>query len=218
MPLLDYLGIKEIDYGIVSHIDSDHYGGFISLFLNNKIREIYKPGIDTSSAKDIKFEQFLKQYQIPVSYYNMQALQTGNSKVYILNNNNYFSGKNISSNERSGIIKIVYGNNSIIFTGDAGKETEKVYTSVYKEFLDSDVLKVGHHGSKSSTSVEFLNYVSPEISLISAGIKNTYGHPASDILYRIAKAGSEILRTDKEGAVILQSDGISFKKINWKSL
>ncbi|RKY90278.1 MAG: DNA internalization-related competence protein ComEC/Rec2, partial [Ignavibacteriae bacterium] len=218
MPLLEYLGINKIDYGIVSHIDSDHYGGFISLILNNKIKEIYKPGIDTSSAKDVKFENFLNQYKIPVSYYNMQALQPGNAKVYILNNNNYFSGKNISSNERSGIIKIVYGKNSIIFTGDAGKKTEKVYTSVYKEFLDSDVLKVGHHGSKSSTSMDFLDYVSPEISLISAGIKNSYGHPASDILYRIEKSGSEILRTDEEGAVILQSDGFSFKKINWKSL
>ena len=218
MPLLEYLGINKIDYGIVSHIDTDHYAGFISLILNDKIKEIYKPGIDTSSIKDIKFEKFLKQFKIPVSYYNTQVLQTGNSKVYILNNNNYFSGDNISSNERSGIIKIVYGNSSIIFTGDAGKETEYIYTSVYKKFLDSDVLKVGHHGSESSTSVEFLNYVSPKISLISAGIKNSYGHPVIDVLNRIQKSGSQIFRTDKEGAVILQSDGFTFKKIIWKSL
>jgi len=218
MPLLEYLGINKIDYGIVSHIDNDHCGGFISLILNNKIKEIYKPGIDTASSKDIKYEQFLKQFNIPISHYNMQALQTGNSEVYILNNNNYFSGKNISSNERSGIIKIIYGNTSIIFTGDAGREIEYLYTSVYNEFLDSDVLKVGHHGSESSTSNEFLNYVSPEISLISAGINNSYGHPTSDVLNRIVNSGSEILRTDENGAVILQSDGISFKKIIWKSL
>jgi competence protein ComEC len=186
--------------------------------LNNKITEIYKPGIDTSSIKDIKFENFLKQYKIPVSYFDTQAIQTGNSKVYILNNNNYFAGENISSNERSGIIKIVYGNSSIIFTGDVGKETERSYISVYKKFLDSDVLKVGHHGSESTTSVEFLKYVSPNISLISAGINNSYGHPANNVLNRIEKTGSEILRTDKEGAVILQSDGFTFKKINWKSL
>ena len=218
MPLMEYLGINKIDYGIVSHIDTDHYAGFISLILNNKITEIYKPGIDTSSIKDIKFENFLKQYKIPVSYYDTQAIPTGNSKVYILNNNNYFAGENISSNERSGIIKIVYGNSSIIFTGDAGKETERSYISVYKEFLDSDVLKVGHHGSESSTSVEFINYVSPTISLISAGITHSYGHPAIGVLERIEESGSEILRTDKEGAIILQSDGISFTKINWKSL
>ena len=218
MPLMEYLGINKIDYGIVSHIDTDHYAGFISLILNNKITEIYKPGIDTSSIKDIKFENFLKQYKIPVSYYDTQAIQTDNSKVYILNNNNYFAGENISSNERSGIIKIVYGNSSIIFTGDAGKETERSYISVYKEFLDSDVLKVGHHGSESSTSVEFINYVSPTISLISAGITHSYGHPAIGVLERIEESGSEILRTDKEGAIILQSDGISFNKINWKSL
>jgi competence protein ComEC len=218
MPLLEYLGVDKIDYGIVSHIDNDHYGGFISLILNNKIKEIYKPGIDTSSTKDIKFEQFLKHYKIPVSYYNTQSIQSGNSKVYILSNNNYFYGKNISSNERSGIIKIVYGNTSIIFTGDAGKETERSYISVYKEFLDSDVLKVGHHGSESSTSVDFLNYVSPKISLISAGITNSYGHPAIEVLEKIEESGSKILRTDKEGAIILQSDGISFNKINWKSL
>ena len=218
MPLMEYFGINKIDYGIVSHIDTDHYGGFISLLLNNKIKEIYKPGIDTSSIKDAKFEKFLKEYNIPVSYYDMQTIQTGNSKVYILNNNNYFSGENITSNERSGIIKIVYGNNSIIFTGDAGKETEYIYTSIYKKFLDSDVLKVGHHGSESSTSVEFLDFVSPKISLVSAGINNSYGHPAGKVLNRIEDSGSEILRTDKEGAIILQSDGFTFKKINWKSL
>jgi competence protein ComEC len=218
MPLIEYLGINKIDFGIVSHIDTDHYGGFISLILNDKINEIYKPGIDTSSIKDVKFEKFLKEYNIPVSYYDMQSIQTGNSKVYILNNNNYFSGENITSNERSGIIKIVYGNNSIIFTGDAGKETEYIYNSIYKKFLDSDVLKVGHHGSESSTSVEFLDFVSPKISLVSAGINNSYGHPAGKVLNRIENSGSEILRTDKEGAVILQSDGFTFKKINWKSL
>lgn len=218
MPLMEYLGINKIDYGIVSHIDTDHYAGFISLILNDKIKEIYKPGIDTSSIKDVKFEKFLKQYKVPVSYYHTQAIQMGNSKVYILNNNNYFSGENNSSNERSGIIKIVYGNSSIIFTGDAGKETEHIYASVYKKFLHSDVLKVGHHGSESSTSVEFLNYVSPKICLISAGINNSYGHPAGNVLNRIEKTGSEILRTDKEGAVILHSDGFTFKKINWKKL
>jgi len=218
MPLLEYLGIKKIDYGFISHIDNDHCGGFISLILNNKIREIYKPKVDTSSSKDIKYEQFLKKFKIPVSYYNAQSLQTGNSKVYILNNNNYFSGKNLSSNERSGIIKIVYGNSSMIFTGDAGKGIENLYISVYQEFLDSDVLKVGHHGSASSTSNEFLNYVLPNISLISVGVKNSYSHPANDVIKTLEQSGSEIFRTDKEGAVILQSDGLSFKKINWKSL
>lgn len=218
MPLLEYFGIDKIDYGIVSHIDNDHYAGFISLILNKKIKKIYKPKIDTSSIKDVKFEHFLKQFNIPVSYYNAQSLRIGNSEMFILNNNDYFSGKNISSNESSGIIKIVYGKNSIIFTGDAGKETESLYISVYKEFLNSDVLKVGHHGSETSSSEEFLKYVSPKISLISAGINNNYGHPANDVLKRIKESGSEIFRTDVEGAVILQSDGYSFKKINWKSL
>ncbi len=217
MPLLEYFNIDKIDYGFVSHIDNDHHAGFISLILNNKINEIYKPEIDTSSNKDVRFDFFLKMCKIPVTYYNSQKIQIGNAEVFILNNNDYFSDRVLSSNESSGVIKITYGANSIIFTGDAGIETEKIYTSIYKDFLNSDVLKIGHHGSETSSSIEFINTVSPEISLVSAGINNSYGHPADKVISRLKEIGSKIFRTDKEGAVILQSDGTSFKKIVWKN-
>ena len=85
-------------------------------------------------------------------------------------------------------------------------------------FLDSVVLKVSHHGSKTSTSNEFLNYVTPEISFISAGINNSFGHPSEEVLRRLNGFESKILRTDSSGAVLLRSDGNEIKIIEWKNI
>ena len=88
--------------------------------------------------------------------------------------------------------------------------------SKFKNILDSDVLKVGHHGSPTGSSEIFLNLVSPEISLVSAGIKNKFNHPAKSVLNSLENIKSKIYRTDLMGAVLLQSDGEVIKKINWK--
>ena len=86
----------------------------------------------------------------------------------------------------------------------------------YGEFLDSDILKVGHHGSKSSSSQIFLNEVTPSVGIISAGLNNSFDHPVKLILDRFTKSNVTLYRTDLEGAIILQSDGETVKKINWR--
>jgi competence protein ComEC len=110
---------------------------------------------------------------------------------------------------------LVYGKTSFLFTGDLEKPIEKVYSKKYKSFLNSDVLKVGHHGSKTSSSEVFLNYVTPEISLISAGYKNKFGHPAKQVIDRLQSEGSIIYRTDLQKAILLRSDGNSITLVNW---
>ncbi|MCW8996822.1 MAG: hypothetical protein OQK77_13490, partial [Psychromonas sp.] len=120
-----------------------------------------------------------------------------------------------STNNHSGIFKLVYGETSFLFTGDVEKNIEKIYAEKYKKFLDSDVLKAGHHGSKTSSSDVFLNYVTPKYSLISAGFKNKFGHPASEVMQRLEKYGSTIYRTDLQKAVLLRSDGKRINVINW---
>ncbi len=87
----------------------------------------------------------------------------------------------------------------------------------FKSFLDVDVLKVGHHGSKTGTSGKFLLTTSPEISLISCGIKNKFRHPSPEVTNRLKESGSNIYRTDKEGGILLQSDGNKINKIDWKN-
>ncbi len=218
LPLLNHLGINEIDYGFVSHVDADHYGGFISLIMNKKIKKIFKPRIDSSYLKDIKFEKFLRKEKIPFTYYKRGELNIGNVKIYILNDRRIESVLKLSNNDKSGLMKVEYGGTSILFTGDMEEDAENFYSNEYKEFLNSNILKVSHHGSKNGCLPVFLENVKPKISLISAGLKNKFGHPSHLILRMLNAAKSKIFRTDKSGAVIFASDGKSFFKINWRDL
>jgi competence protein ComEC len=217
LPLLNYLGIEKIDYGMVSHMDADHYGGFVSLVLTYKIKEIYKPRIDSSLTKDIKLEKFLNENRIKINYYEQGRMEIGNSMLYYLNDETISEAAGESTNDKSEMIKLVYGNTSFLFTGDMSKKIEKLLVSKYRTFLDSDVLKIAHHGSKTSSSDELLKYVSPEYCLISAGFKNKFGHPANEILEKISSYNSLILRTDMSGAIILTTDGESVNLNKWNN-
>ncbi|WP_168026832.1 DNA internalization-related competence protein ComEC/Rec2 [Ignavibacterium album] len=216
IPLLDYLGIEKIDYGFVSHLDTDHYGGFASLLFNKRIKEIYRPKPD-SSDKSIRFEKFLDRLKIPRHIYEKDKKNIGNVALYILNDSdNEFINK-LSSNDRSGIIKIIFGETSFLFVGDAENPAEKFYLNSNRKFLDSDVLKVGHHGSSTGSSMEFLEAVSPDISLVSAGIKNKFGHPSEMVLQRLKEINSKVFRTDSQGAVLLQSNGNKINVVDWRN-
>ena len=140
----------------------------------------------------------------------------GNLAFYILNDTTISKYNSFNSNNKSGIYKIVHGNNSFLFVGDAEYPAEKLLIENYGEFLDSDILKVGHHGSKSSSSQIFINAVTPELGIISAGLNNSFGHPVKLILDRFKSNRVKLYRTDVEGAIILQSDGESVKKVNWR--
>lgn len=216
IPLLDYLDIAKIDYGFVSHLDTDHYGGFASLIHNGRVHEIYRP-ISDSSDKSIRFEKFLERNNLRTNIYDEGKIEIGNTALYILNDAQSDYLNKLSSNDRSGILKIVFGNTSFLFVGDAELPAESYYLNHYKKFLDADVLKVGHHGSITGSSEEFLETVSPKISLVSAGIKNKFGHPSEIVLKRLEQINSKILRTDSLGAVLLQSDGEKIKIIDWKN-
>lgn len=213
--LLDYLGIEKIDFGFVSHLDTDHYGGFASLIHNKRIKEIYRPKPDSSDKSD-RFEKFLDKHKIPKKIYDKSKIGISNVALYFLNDANSEYMNKLSSNDRSGMIKIVFGQTSFLFVGDAEIPAEVYYLKHYKNFLDSDVLKVGHHGSVTGSSIEFLKAVSPKISLVSVGIKNKFSHPSEIVLNRLHQLNSQILRTDSLGAVLLQSDGKVIKIINWK--
>ncbi|MBK7380115.1 MAG: DNA internalization-related competence protein ComEC/Rec2 [Ignavibacteriales bacterium] len=216
IPLLDYLGIDVIDYGFVTHIDSDHYAGFISLIDENKIKRIFKPQLDSTLEKDVRFEKYLRKKHLPISYYHKKYLEIGGAHFYILNDPTDKNYSALSTNDKSGIFKLVYGNTSFLFTGDLEADGENYFAHKYSEFLNSTVLKAGHHGSKTSSSLKFLNSVKPKLSLVSAGFKNKFGHPSNKVLKRLQNSGSKILRTDLSGASILQSDGDSIKIIQWR--
>jgi competence protein ComEC len=97
-------------------------------------------------------------------------------------------------------------------------KAEIYYADKYGQFLDVDVLKVAHHGSKTSSISEFLEIATPEISLVSAGIKNKFKHPSEEIIERLEYFGSDIYRTDESGALLFYSDGNNINKIDWRNL
>ena len=189
--LLDYLGINKIDYGFISHLDLDHYGGFVSLISNGRIKEIYRP-LPDSTSKSLRLEKFLRVNQIKALIYSKISFNVGNTKVYFLNDPYDFTYNKFSSNDKSGVIKVVFGKTSFLFVGDCEYPAEYYLAARFGKVLDSDVLKVGHHGSPNGSSNAFLNLVSPKISLISAGIKNKFNHPAESVLNSLRKIDSKI--------------------------
>lgn len=213
-PLLDHLGIKQVDYGFISHLDADHYGGFISLIEKGRIKKIVKPQFDSTLQKDIRLENFLRKKNVPFEYYTRSAKTFGGVKLYILNDEKYQN--KFSTNDRSGVLKLVYGKTSFLFPGDVEKAAENFYSNKYRDYLKADVLKVAHHGSITSSIPQFIHYVKPSISLISAGIQNKFNHPSSIVLNRLNAAGSKIIRTDAEGAILLCSNGDYIYKLDWR--
>ncbi|MBU0474421.1 MAG: DNA internalization-related competence protein ComEC/Rec2 [Bacteroidetes bacterium] len=215
-PLLRRFSIKQIDYGFISHVDSDHYKGFLSLIKNGWIKEIYKPKIDTSQKKDVDLEKIIYENNVKLNYYSKKKMIFGNLALYILNDTTNSEYKHFDSNNQSGVIKIVHGKNTFLLVGDAEKESERLLIANYGKFLDSDILKIGHHGSKSSSSQIFIDAVTPSVGLISAGQNNSFGHPTKMIVDRFTKSKVKLYRTDIEGAIILQSNGETVRKVNWR--
>jgi competence protein ComEC len=215
IPLLDNFRIRKIDYGFISHLDLDHYGGFVSLIHNDRIKEIFRP-LPDSSKKSLRLEKYLSQMKIKTRIYDKYSFDVGNVKIYFLNDPYNYSYKKFSSNDKSGVLKIVYGKTSFLFVGDCEHPGEYFLASNFGKMLDSDVLKVGHHGSATGSSNAFLSSVTPEISLVSAGIKNKFNHPSENVINSLEQINSMIYRTDRTGGVLLQSDGKNIKQINWK--
>ena len=141
---------------------------------------------------------------------NINVIVSNSGDKIVINDKIYFETIfpdrkfNVNSiNNNSLVMKFNYHNFSILFTGDIENEVEKYLTHKYPSILKSDVLKVAHHGSVTSSMEEFLKLVSPKIALIGVGENNSYGHPSKDVIQRLNKRNIEIFRTDLNGEVIL---------------
>jgi competence protein ComEC len=211
-PLLDHLKIDKVDYAFISHLDIDHYGGIVSLIKKNKVKTIVKPPSD-NSEQDLKLENFLRAEKISFSYFRTGISEIGGVKLYTLSDSISFNFT--QSNDRSSLLKFVYGDISILFTGDIGKNAEKYFIFKYGNFLKSNILKVAHHGSNTGSSREFLDFVHPDLSLISAGYGNRFNHPAPEVIQRLKDHNIDIYRTDTESFIMLTTYGKNIKISDW---
>lgn len=201
------LGIKNLDYIIATHPHEDHIGGMAKVIKSFNIGKFYAPNVihNSNSFENMVLELKNKKLKINVIKKGMgNDINLGdNTKVEVFSpiSNTYDNLNNYSP-----IMKITYGNTSFLFTGDAESEVEN---QVLQDNVDikSNVLKVGHHGSSSSTSEIFFDAVSPNLSIISLGINNKYGHPHKNILSLLTSKNTEVYRTDEDGTIIISSDG-----------
>lgn len=200
--------IKNLKYVIGTHPHEDHIGGLDKVIDNFNIGTLYMPKVTatTKTFKDVVASAKSKKLNFTVPKVE-EKFTVGDSTCTIFAPN---SESYEDMNEYSIVIKLEYGDTSFLFTGDAETVSEK--EMINKGFnLKSTVLKLGHHGSHTSTSEEFLNKVNPTYGVITVGQDNDYGHPRQNVMERLKNKGIKVYRTDEQGTIIATSNGAEVK-------
>lgn len=208
--MLDYLkqyGVTHLDIVIGTHPDADHIGGLDRVIDHIDVGEIYMPKIQANTKTFESLLLSIKNKGLKVKTAkaglvldwdeDIEVTMVGPVKV------------SDSKNNMSAVVKVVYGNTSYLLTGDAERESERDMVESGAD-LRADVLLIGHHGSKSSSTLSFLKEVAPQYGVIQVG-DNSYGHPTSTVLDRLRKQGIEVYRNDLHGTVEIASDGYTYQ-------
>jgi competence protein ComEC len=215
IPYLEELGITEIDYLVVSHPDQDHIGGMPRLLDRMPVRNFVDPAIPTTNQTYGHTLERVIDYGInPIRARAGISLDMGTGMtVDVLWPREPFvetSGQP-GTNENSTVLQISFGDVTFLLTGDIDDRAEElIVESQTNDDLQSDVLVVAHHGSRTSSSAGFLDSVSPSVAVIPVGFNNLYGHPHDEVMQRLRFRGITIHRTDLDGTVEMVTDGEQF--------
>ena len=201
-------GVSSLDLVIGTHPHADHIGGLINVMQVIPVKEIIDPGVLHTT---ITFEDYLdiideKNIKYTEGRAGMERDLGGGATMQIIHPT---SPSSDHLNNASIVCRITFGEISFMFTGDAEREAESQILKKGHE-LKSDILKVGHHGSSTSTTSSFLNAVSPSTAVILCGQGNQYGHPHEETLSKLTAAGVDIYRTDKHGTTVITTDGVTY--------
>lgn len=211
IPMLNYYGIRNIEYVFLSHADSDHINGVADLIEKGRVKHIILPFRDDNSGFD-EISDLAEMQDISVDCIGTGDIIVEEDVSFIC----LHPAKENTEDENSSsmVLKLKYKDFSVIFTGDLDMKGEQMVLETADSYgidIACNVLKVGHHGSKYSTGEAFLEYASPESSVISCSESNIYGHPSKEALKRLADNNSYIYMTKDFGAVILYSNGENYK-------
>lgn len=203
-PFLRSKGVERIDYMVLSHAQQDHMGGLSFIARNMEVGEFWWNGEGAlGKLKGALDENGVVKRVVNAS---TEKIMAGGAAIEFLNPS---QGRGLGENDNSLVIKVSFGGRSFLFTGDIGEKAERLLDP---KRIKADVLKAAHHGSKYSSTADFLSAVGPSTVVISAGRLNSFGFPHMEALERYQKAGAGVLRTDTMGAVIIETDGKSIRK------
>ncbi len=206
MPFAD----RSLDLVILTHRDQDHIGGASLLFETYEIDNILMTDQSSETSLSLELDRKIERSNLNkiIAHRGQRFILDADRKIYL---DILFPNRNISdfeSNETSIVSKLSYGQKSFLFVGDSTIYNESlIIWNEQDKTIDSDVLLLGHHGSKTSSSLFWLEKVSPDLAIISAGKNNRFGHPAEEILDRLSKSKTPKLITFEEGNITLLSDG-----------
>ena len=203
---LDSQNVSEIEYAVMTHPHEDHIGGADMIFDTYKVKNAILPDVTHDT---VTFERMLTT----IERNNTNLLTSKTGDVYTVGDVSFkilapVNTKYSSLNDYSVVVRVDYGGTSFMFTGDAEKLSEKEMLAAHdKSEFSCDVLKVGHHGSTTSSSAEFIKAVNPSAAIISCGTGNSYGHPHRETIATLDGEGIEIYRTDLLGNIVFKADG-----------
>ncbi|MEJ6951118.1 DNA internalization-related competence protein ComEC/Rec2 [Natronospora cellulosivora (SeqCode)] len=204
LPLMRSKGIRELDFVFITHFHSDHAAGILDIIGERQINYLVFPDNFTDNNLSQEMIRRADKYDVPIIVAREgDYFRLGDTILHILNP--MANTRAVSLNDNSIVIMLRYDHLSVLLTGDLEKYGEERIVNDGHD-IASDVLKIGHHGSSTSSTESFLKAVSAEHGIISVG-KNNYGHPSSEVLKRAEDFGIKIWRTDEDGAIKLKSDG-----------
>lgn len=203
---LEELNIDDFEMVIATHPHEDHIGGMEAVFERYNVKEFYMPKVTHTSKVFENMITAVDNEGIKVKIIkDGMTFDLGNGAYIDVYSPMYESYNNL--NDYSPIMKLTFGENVFMFTGDAEAPVELEVVEKYGDYLKSDVLRFGHHGSSTSSTEEFIQAVNPKYGVISTGTNNMYGHPHREVLSLISEYGIETYRTDIDGQVVFISDG-----------